>query len=88
MTREEITQTSADVIPAVAKFLSRYDLKTFTTQTPAIIQGMFNNLMSTEFGDNRQYRERLLVILLLCEDLSETLAPFTETDFKKALTAY
>lgn len=84
---EQGIKSEADVIPAIACFLRLYDLEDFTTKTPEIIQGMFNDLMSTEFGDSREYRERLIFVLMLCQDFGAALAPFTSKQFNVALKA-
>jgi len=74
----------ADVMPAVARFISRHDKEDFT-QAPAHVQEMFNSLMETDAGDNKAYRQRMLGTLAMIQDFGSIMEPFTQEDIWKAV---
>ena len=77
----------ADVIPAVANFISTHG-KEAITQAPDDVQEMFNNLMDTPYGSDLAYRQRLLGTLSLIRDFGITLQPFPQSVINAALAQY
>lgn len=89
MTEGKITPTTsaADVLPAVARFIGRYDKEEFTN-APVTVQEMFEDIMLTAFGDDGAYRDRMLFTLNLIRDFGDTMDPFSQLIIHEAVAPY
>ena len=79
--------SSEGMLPAVARFFSRYD-KAQITQVPATVQEMFNDLMLTEHGNDRNARDRWHVALLIICDFGTSIANVQEKDIEHVVETY
>jgi hypothetical protein len=86
MQKKEITPSTSvqDVMPALARFIGGHEKEQFT-EAPAVLQGMFEDLLDTDYGNSLERRRQMIVTLNMIRDLGSALEPFSQETIWQAV---
>ena len=84
MLKENQKTSHQDVMPSVANFVSDLWFEGDFKEQPLYLQEIFELMLTTEFGDDRDLRLKMLSCLRTSRNLAETLSAFSDKQILKA----